>query len=394
MSGLTCYRHRDAAAQDRCSACARTICPVCVVEIDHRTVCKGCAARAEQRRGKVKMLILACALVASAATLWFLFLRDGGGEGVVTARADAGIPAEMRAEMDAMRGRLTSDPCDAEAAWQLGGMLNAVGDYPATLALVDRTVARCGESVALYQVSIYALEKSQMWDQAVGLTTQLIAEHPQVPDYWAWRADALTGRGELEQATFDYRQSLAIRANNGVVRFAELTRRRGRPCEGVFALSRFIDDVATTRAWVHELRRDLYVEGDCATRLGTGRSSLPLARVRARVGGAIGDFLVSERMPHVVVSRAFAEKAGLRVVEEPALTAVVGEETVTIGTTSIDRIQIQEVSATGFEAAVVDKMPAIGDKPLDGVIGLDFVWRFASAWDGVRVDLRPLRIAL
>jgi len=391
MSGLTCYVHPEATARDRCATCRRTICPVCVVEIANRTLCRSCADARASRRARIKRAMVAAGLTASAATLWFLFLRSPGDEKAAAPAIDAGLPQEMIDEMNEMRARLKADACDDEAAWKLGGVQNALGDYSATLALADRWVTACPESVAVRQAQLYALEKTGGWDQAVGITSELVSEQPWVADYWSWRADAEDGKGELEQAAFDYRQSLAITPNNAVVKFADLARRRGRPCEGVFALTRFIDLIATTRAWVHDMRHDLYVEGDCTVHLGRGSGALGSGEVvRATVGGAAGRFLVAYDQGHVVVTRAFATRARLVERPSPAVTVRVGGELTTAALADVDRIQVGPLSADGFEVAVVD---AIG-KGVDGVIGLDFLWRFEWVWQHDRPALRPLRITL
>ncbi|HEU5058084.1 MAG TPA: aspartyl protease family protein [Kofleriaceae bacterium] len=394
-AGLTCDLHPEAAARDRCGSCRRTICPVCVVEIRHRTLCRSCADRVSARRGRIRLALLAAGLTASAATLWFLFLRSGGEEKQAAPAADAGPPAEVLAEIAAMRARLAADRCDEEAVWRLGGLENAIGRYNATLALADRWLLECEESFAVRQAQLYALEKTGHWDLAVGVTSALVAEHPTFADYWSWRADAVTGKGELEQAAFDFRQALAIYPNNAVVKFAELARRRGRACEGVFALSRFIDQVSTARAWLHDLRRDLLVEGDCAIRLGRGAGTLAEGTVvRATVGGASGRFLLSERHAHVVVTRAFAARAGLPVAAEPTITILVDGALTTASLAEVKSVEVGPVAADAFEAAVVEAIEPVKRTPIDGVVGLDFLWRFQSVPVAGGVALRPLALAL
>jgi tetratricopeptide (TPR) repeat protein len=344
----------------------------------------------------MRLALAAVGLTASAATLWFLFIRSGGdGESAQSAPPDAGPPAEVIAEIAALKTRLRAERCDSEAAWKLGGLQNAIGDYPATLALADRWAVECEESGAVRQAQLYALEKTGNWDQAVGVTSALLAESPTVPDYWAWRADAVAGKGELEQAAFDYRQALAIYPNNAVVEFAELARRRGRPCEGVFAISRFIEVVSTARAWVHDLRRDLYVEGDCAIRLGRGAGKLATgALVRATVGGASGRFLVSASHGHLVVTRAFAARAGLAPAADPTITILLDGALVSAELAEVARVDIGPLSASGFEAAVVEAIEPVKRTRIDGVIGLDFLWRFERVWQDGGQALRPLNVAL
>ena len=391
---MICYLHPEAAARDRCAACQRTICPVCVVELRHRTWCRSCAERAAARRGRIRLALVAVGLAGSAAILWFLFLRPAGDE-KMAAPGDAGPPAEVLEEIAAMRARLQADRCDEDAVWRLGGLQNAIGQYSATLALADRWLLECEESFAVRRAQLYALEKTGHWDLAVGVTSALVAEHPTFADYWAWRADAVAGKGELEQAAFDYRQALAIYPNNAVVAFAELARRRGRPCEGVFAISRFIEVVSTARAWVHDLRRDLYVEGDCAIRLGRGTGKLATGTlVRATVGGASGRFLLSPSHGHLVVTRAFAARAGLLPAAEPTITILLDGGLVTASLAEVAGVEIGPLSASAFEAAVVDVIEPVERTRIDGVIGLDFLWRFERVWQDGGEALRPLSVAL
>jgi predicted aspartyl protease len=116
--------------------------------------------------------------------------------------------------------------------------------------------------------------------------------------------------------------------------------------------------------------------------------------MRATVGGASGNFVVSDDLPHIVVTRAFAARAGLAVAETPAITILLDGGLETAAVAEVSRVELGQLSAAGFEAAVVDAIAGVGKQPTDGVIGLDFTWRFESVWQDGKMALEPLRIAL
>lgn len=77
---LSCYLHPSSSAEDRCARCRRTICPVCVVVVSRgtATLCRSCADEHAHERRRLRIGLLAAALLLCAGLLTFLFLPGGG----------------------------------------------------------------------------------------------------------------------------------------------------------------------------------------------------------------------------------------------------------------------------------------------------------------------------
>ena len=395
-AGFTCYLHPEAVAHDRCAACARTICPVCVVaDARGRTLCRSCSDRAQARRRRVRGLIVAAGALAVVGVAGYLLVfhaagRAGGGAADPFAGDKHAIPPEAAERMAQYRVRLEANPCEVEAAYKLGGVLNGVGDYAGALALCDRFATRCGDATALAWVKMYALEQTKSWNEAIALASELVADHPHHPDYWWWRGEAEAETGELDQAAADDRQSQAVYPSTAVVNLASVARRRERACDGAFAVAHFLDEEPGASArYYGDLESKLWVEGDCTTVAGRGRAAVHIDRVDARLAGHPGRFRIDLTLAHVVVTRDFATRAALiapGAQAGPSVTILLGGEPVTAEVARVADIAVGGASARDFEVMVVDGLPnppagthaaRSHDAALDGLLGQDFLWRFA-----------------
>lgn len=343
-------------------------------------------------------LVVAAATVAIGGAALYLLVfhaagRAGGGAADPFAPGKDAIPPEAAERIAQYRVRLEANPCEVEAAYKLGGVLNGVGDYAGALALCDRFATRCGDATALAWVKMYALEQTRSWNEAIALSSELVADHPHHPDYWWWRGEAEAEAGELDQAAADDRQSQAVYPSTAVVNLASVARRRERACDGAFAVAHFLDEVPGASArYYGDLESKLWVEGDCTTVAGRGRAAVHVDGVDATLAGHAGRFRIDLNLAHVVVTRKFAERAALIAPGDqagPSVTILLGGEPVTAQVARVSDIAVAGASARDFEVMVVDALPDApaggarakkqgrGAAALDGLLGQDFLWRFA-----------------
>jgi hypothetical protein len=166
--------------------------------------------------------------------------------------------------------------------------------------------------------------------------------------------------------------------------------RAGRPCDLVAALRYFVDDLGGQLRPEHEdAQLAIDREQRCSARVSGTKGSFPQAtasrpaQVQARVAADEGRFLIEERTGTTVLTRAFAERAGIAPGKETAQTMAAGR--LRTGALGRGRVELNGLAVDDLQVLVVDELAP----DLDGVIGLDFLWHFRAHPEGKRIVLRP-----
>jgi len=341
-------------------------------------ICVVCAAEAVSRRKRRRLIVLAVALLAPlAAGVVYLQTRP---------KPPAPPPREADNVLRLQEDALKLHPCDATMLTERVDRLITLNRLPEALAVARRALG-CGVAGRMPWTVSYLEEQLHLWLPNAVSTTGFLLEDPMDSDFWWWRADAWM-EGKLPKlAMFDLRQSLA----NAVDAQA-----------GGFAAARMLDAAKgadqmceADRAWryyVHGLggapNQDMRDEHAALVRAGTcndttGRGLVP-TQVRVTIGGATGTFRVDAHAGTTMVSRMFAGTAGLESDPEQLGMSVYAGRALLGEPVQLAKVVAGPVSAQHVEALVVD------DLPVDGVLGLSFVWHFASEDTGNGILLQPL----
>ena len=190
--------------------------------------------------------------------------------------------------------------------------------------------------------------------------------------------DQVVRQSDLDRAEADFRQSIANRSNGYAAMRLHEYLGDTNPCVAAFGIQHWMDYGSGAGDKAKRARTRRYLEGECAQLEGRGRVAIAIDDERAvpteevTVGATTGAFLLDERAAYVVLSEAFAQRAGIEAHAPvdpvlvlggllPASTGVAG--TVKLGKATADHVAV----------AVVPELPG----GIDGVVGQSFLWRFA-----------------
>lgn len=349
--------------------------------------------RAAERRALLSRLLVAAAVVAvaGAGIAWLVL-----GKGPL-----AYGPRSV--EIHAARAALEREPCDREAIVKLGDLLVAAGEPREALAAAGAFEKKCGPWPRLWWVTYEAHKRLSESDAAIADATRLIESEPDDKDFWWWRGivyETRGGRDDLEKAAADYRQALINEPRMGGIPFnlANVLERLGRPCDAIGPLMQYEywhPDARAHEAVVERVAR-LSSAGKCE--LQSGRAVIhfapraPVILVDAKLRGpsdgappATGRFILDTGASMVAISEALAKRAGVDYDGAPQVTVRTANGVKRARAVVLGRVELQGVSASHVDAAVVDTL----GPDVDGLLGLSFLSRFT-----VRVSQAEGRVEL
>lgn len=391
-----CTFHPELSAERPCDHCDRPICDACTNTLaTGAMVCPGCFTQHLDRRSKKKTLLyIAGGAGVMMLIIALLLLRSSHAShpphNALLGDYDYG-PWEKR--LDNLATIFQDDPCQTRTTIELAEGLGRAGNSRGTIAVVDQAVKKCPNNSRLTWPAIAAHEQLGEWDQALTLTDALVHEAPGTPNFWSWRAADHAALKQIDAARADTREALAgRRTRKDTARLIDIS-----PCEGALAALYFAQHFADAE-WAADQGKQLIRDHHCAELLGKGAAKIdrnldadPDLRTDAAIGGKPVAMAVDPYAGTTVISAAAAQRLGLTA-GAGTIEVRVGEHPVTGHPVSLPVVSIGEATAAKLDAVIVDTLPGNGDgtPPLDGVIGFDFLWRFAFDADGKGVVMYEL----
>lgn len=311
------------------------------------------------------------------------------------APADAGVDhGKFASSIQAARETLEKTPCDKKMSLQLGDYYNRAKDYRGAVAWVDEFEAKCEKWPRLWWVKHHACKELEDWDCAIATGTALIENDPTDSDYWWWRGEVEAKAGKHVLAKADFLQSMANKPTgfpaNRLSKFAE--EKLARPCDGALLIQWWIDHgKRTDEEWIDASLKRLYLAGKCSKLAGKGKTSIaapaksPIHKVKVKLDGVAGTFLVDPRSGQTSVTPAFAQKAKLSPGTErvPMLAAGSMRDGLLA---PVKKLEIGGASAQELEVVVAEKLP----EGFDGVLGLSALMNFSVKVTPKAIELSPL----
>jgi hypothetical protein len=385
-----CVHHPDQAATEACDRCGERFCDRCIGFTMDGRLCVVCATRARTRRAWRTVGLAGLAVIAAGALITLLLVTHKPA-----VRPDTAIESDEVATVRRARERLAAEPCDRRAIVELADARLRLKLHADVIATNRAWVTRCGVYRYLDWKTLHAHKQLGQWQEALTVVDAILADGPRDSDYWWWRGEVYDELGQPAIALADYRQSIANSDDARAGRYAagrmvEAAGRAGRGCELVAALRYFVEELGGELRPEHE-DAQLAVEREqrCRARVSGTKGSLPRAtatrpaQVTGRIAGHAGRFLVEERTGTTVLTRAFAERAGVAPGAGTAQAMAAGR--LRTGSIALGRVELAGLAVDDLQLLVVEEL----SPDLDGVIGLDFLWHFRSTTEGKHVVLRP-----
>ncbi|HOX42725.1 MAG TPA: tetratricopeptide repeat protein [Myxococcota bacterium] len=378
---VPCHQHPRKAATDSCAECLRPMCELCATADGARFLCPACArARRRARRALALSLALGLAGLLGGLTAW-----------LVATYEEPFDYGKHELEVKRAAQRLEQEPCDRVKMLHFAEQLLELGDHPRLVARARRFLAECGPFDRLLWVTHEAHKRQGEYPEALADVGQLIERYPRDKDFRWWRAEVHERLRDWPRALEDYRQALALQPRLRTIPFsmARAAREAGRECEGIFALEQvaFHHPEAAEDEELLSALEGLYRAPDCQGMAGSGH-----AFVEAQEDGALppvevglGDgrrarVLLDLQLGLSLVSPALASRLGLdRPAGQPDLLLWDGREVRTGWLAVLPQVELDGARAGRVEALVAE-LAGWQDEagtPLDGVLGLSFLGRFA-----------------
>lgn len=132
---------------------------------------------------------------------------------------------------------LDKEPCDKGRTVQLLDEMVGAGDYRGALKRADAFFARCGDLPRARWLTYEAHKRLSEYDAAIGEATKLIDSDRYDRDFWWWRGNAYSLKGDHDKALADFQEVQKLCPNCTVGwQIADAVEKLGRPCEGIAPL--------------------------------------------------------------------------------------------------------------------------------------------------------------
>ena len=354
------------------------------------------------------VLIVAAALAAAAAAALFAFsgkkkseenarkAGEAAGDGHESADGTRGMEEAQALIIQGLLEDLAKKPCDRGLALRAAVELTEKGEFKTVAKISDDFARNCaGEPhVRLLRKGYYAHEQLEQWPQAANVATLLIRAEPSEGAFWWWRGQARVKTNQLDIAAADLRQAMAATPfedsrGYSLLDFADIAEKVGAPCDAAAGLRLYQElNPRGVAQRVRDLQAKLHLAGNCDAAYGTGQTAIavdttqPVPVTQVSVGKTAGKFLLSPRTGYTLLSRAFADRAGVAASGAP-LDSYAGGALRSGVPAVAGKVGVGKAAATGVRVLVVDELPG----GLDGVLGMSFMGRFSFAEFGDQVTL-------
>ncbi len=381
----SCYLHPAIPSVHACSNCLKPLCGGCLSFQGDRELCPPCL-KMISGSGRTRAIVIAVLGLAVAAGVGgFAYRASQTPKPPPPASRVAPPPLTMGEQWKA---RLEKEPCDKELVSRASRELlkdNAARD---AVGVIDRYNEKCPPLPRLLWTKYSAHEQLGEHELAAAAAGKLIDDNPDDQDFWWWRGKSYLAAKKYAEAERDLVQALTILpgANHVPFDLADTYEKQKRPCDAFRVLEdhRGYHPYQGSYPLLEARLERLQKEGACESTMGEGKPvtlRFPpggnVIPVRVKFEGVEGKkeealLLLDTGASMVTISRRLATKLGIRE----------GEKTLTMLTANgRTRMQLAMVEAIDVRGAVAKSVPVaiaddLGDKKMDGLLGMGFLGRF------------------
>ncbi|SAL18396.1 hypothetical protein AWB71_00818 [Caballeronia peredens] len=294
----------------------------------------------------------------------------------------------LKPEINRALIQLSEQACNRAAMGTLGAQLEFLGFRADAGRVLVQFVEQCGKADGFLSAAANDFIAAGDFRQAIELLNRLLAKDSLNTQYYFDRGQAFEAADRDDEALADYMQVIALETNraaissNLFVRAAEIHARAARYCDAI-SMIRMWTSASPDRADNAQARSmiDRYAsKQSCPSGYAAGRATFPrrsgdTIRVRAKVNGTEGTFIVDTGASYVSLTSAFARRAKVAG-RGKAIHLQTANGTREATLTQADAIALSGVTASNVPVAVDGGAgPGLG-AGIDGLLGQSFLSRF------------------
>jgi len=293
-------------------------------------------------------------------------------------------------EVDRYLDVLKREPCDWDAIHALATRLYHLSYKREAAKTYLYFPHKCSRSnVALSRAADIFAQLSD-FEAATKAVNELVADSPDVPNYHYQRGQTYEAAKRFDEALDAYETTTALTDNiaslNGGVfrRTANAYAALGKYCEAITPLQTWIgiDPEENDTADVRSIIRRYKEAGNCQASYASGkgafraRASGDVILVKAKINGVPGTFIVDTGASLLSVTRDFASRAKMNVLEKSSIRLQTANGVVTAKRSLADEVALGKISASGVGAVVMTESDEPLGRGVDGLLGQSFLSRF------------------
>ena len=289
-------------------------------------------------------------------------------------------------EIDTALRDLSAAPCDKTAVFRLSqGLLTAGEKLGAAEALLGFS-AVCPNSEGELYAGANILFNMGDYAKALPIFDQLVAQRPEVGQYYYSRGQAHQFLGKHQDAIEDFTSAMGLVDDQKLVSSQVFTQlaaaysAAGRNCEAMTAIQSyvFIDASSRDTAPSRKLISDYASKGKCDNTYAKGKevirkSNNNVILAKVLINGVAGNFVIDTGASLVSVDQKFAKKAQLTSDSGRTIRMNTANGPSEASLQTAKSVQLGSVNADAVAIAVIEKPIASG---VDGLLGMSFLARF------------------
>ncbi|MDX2259342.1 MAG: aspartyl protease family protein [Hyphomicrobiaceae bacterium] len=302
-----------------------------------------------------------------------------------------------RSNVQSVLSRLQSEPCDKRVVYQASLALEGIQATRSAAQLLEGFSGACPAASGEHYRSAELYYLLGDYAKASDIAGKLIRQQPDAQLPYYLRARAEQGLGRFEAALDDFAAFVQLIPDGKAIKAEVFTRMSesyesiGRNCEAIAPLLTYVAFEPSKRMTPALEKRVLLLSsnGNCAQSFAQGEARFPRAangvtKVKLKINGAEGTFIVDTGASFVSVPRSFASKANAQVVKADKVTLLTANGLTSASLASVD-VQLAGLSAKAVPAVVMDKDFGHG---IDGLLGMSFLSRFTMVMDSRELQLK------
>ena len=284
---------------------------------------------------------------------------------------------------------LMREPCDKIAVRELGQAVGKAGFRRQAAKLHLSFSDRCGGHAPSLRAAANDLLTISDYEQAIYVTTKLIDMEPFHDNGYFLRALAYYRSYKFEEAIDDFITAIELFPNKskissaGYLKLSKSYEQLDQFCDAVAPIEAWVaidperHDTSRTRAMINALR----AKGECRAQAKKKerfriRRRGHTIRIRAKINGTRGRFIIDTGATFVSLKRSFAEKAKIKVDENTSIQLNTANGIVKAKRGRASVIQLRSLSAQNIPVVVQSDKAGTYGKGVHGLLGMSFLSRF------------------